>query len=76
MGVSENIYKIMEFKKMKQSAVAKAANMDPKEFNSILRRRKLLREEHIIPICMALEITPNELFGTANMGKVDPNKTA
>lgn len=69
MGVSENIYKIMKDKKMKQSAVARAAYMDPKEFNAILKRRKLLREEHIPMICAALEITPNELFGITNPTK-------
>ena len=62
MSFSENVYKILKDKKMNQSAVARAAGMTPKEFNAILRNRKLLREENIIPICEALEVEPNDLF--------------
>ena len=63
MNFADNAYQIMHDKKMNQSAVARAAGMTPKEFNALLRGRKLLREEFITPICRALEVTPNELFG-------------
>ena len=63
MNFADNAYRIMHDKKMNQSAVARAAGMTPKEFNALLRGRKLLREEFITPICRALEVTPNELFG-------------
>ena len=63
MSFADNVYKIMRDKKMNQSAVARAAGMNPKEFNALLRGRKLLREEFINPICRALEVTPNELCG-------------
>lgn len=63
MSCAENAYRIMREKKMNQSAVARAAGLNSKTFNSILRGRKLLREEAVIPICQALEVTPNELFG-------------
>lgn len=62
MGFSENVYRIMKEKKMSQSAVARDAGIDPKLFNSILRRRKLLREDVIIPICQSLGVTPNDVF--------------
>ena len=63
MSFADHVYKIMRDKKMNQSAVARAAGMNPKEFNALLRGRKLLREEFINPICRALEVTPNERFG-------------
>lgn len=60
---TETIYKIMAEKKMNQSAVARAAGFSPKTFNAMLRGRKIVRQEFITPICRALEVTPNELFG-------------
>lgn len=57
------IYVIMKSKKMQQSLVAKAAGFDPKLFNAILKGRKILRPEYVAPICNALEITPDILFG-------------
>lgn len=63
MKLVDRIYLIMESKNMKQSAVARAAGYSPKMFNAILRERKILRAEDITKICMALDVTPNELFG-------------
>jgi len=60
---SEQIYRIMADRHMTQSAVAKAAGIPPKLFNNILRGRKLLKPELVVPICKALNCTPNELFG-------------
>lgn len=62
MAFSENVYRIMREKKMNQSAVARGAGIDPKTFNAILRGRKLLREDYIIPICRSLGVTPNDVF--------------
>lgn len=67
MSFADNAYQIMQAKKMSQSAVARAAGLSPKEFNALLRGRKLLREEYIVPICKALEATPNELFGLTSL---------
>lgn len=63
MTIADRAYEIMKEGNMSQSAVARKAGIDPKQFNSILRHRKLIREEHVIPICKALKVTPNELFG-------------
>ena len=63
MSFADNAYKIMRDKKMNQSAVARAAGFSPKTFNAMLRGRKIVRQEFITPICRALEVTPNELFG-------------
>lgn len=74
MKLVDRIYLIMESKNMKQSAVARAAGYSPKMFNAILRERKILRAEDITKICLALDVTPNELFGfqtALNPGKSD-----
>lgn len=63
MDVRERIYSIMKKKKMQQSLVAQAAGLSPKTFNAMLRKRKLIKPEDINPICRALEIRPDELFG-------------
>ena len=40
-----------------------AAGYDPKKFNALLRGRKRLTSDDVVPICKALGVTPNELFG-------------
>ncbi len=62
MTLQETIYGIMADKKMKQSLVARAAGYDPKTFNAMLRKRKIITADDIPRICKALEITPNELW--------------
>ena len=49
--VQERIYRIMRSKKMQQSLVAKDAGFAPKDFNNMLKGRKLIRPEHIVPLC-------------------------
>lgn len=63
MVYQDYIYSVLRQKKMNQSAVARAAGFSPKEFNNMLRGRKLIRMDDVTPICRALEVTPNELFG-------------
>ncbi len=63
MTLQETIYSIMANKKMKQSLVAQAAGYDPKTFNAMLRKRKVIKPEDILRICKALEVSPNDLFG-------------
>lgn len=63
MELADRIYEIIEEKHLKQSSIATAAGFTPKIFNSMLRKRKMIRPEHIVPICKALGVTPNELFG-------------
>lgn len=63
MIFADQVYAYMKQHNMCQSAVARAAGIPPKQFNNILRGRKLLRPEHVAPICQALGCTPNDLFG-------------
>ena len=65
MKVQEKIREIMDEKKMKQGKVAEAAGLIQKEFSAMLCGRKLIRPENVLPICEALEITPNDLFGAS-----------
>ena len=67
MAVSDMIYKVINEKCLKQSAVAV---YDPKIFNAMLRGRKRMTSDDVVPICKALGVTPNELFG------IDPKKSA
>lgn len=64
MSFASNVYAIMDKKKMRQASVARAAGLTPQQFNDLLRNRKLLREDYVVPICNALECEPNDLFKT------------
>ena len=74
MNATDMIYKIIE-KCLKQSAVARAAGYDPKKFNALLRGRKRLTSDDVVPICKALGVTPNELFGVESH-PATPEKSA
>ena len=45
MSATDMIYKIIDEKCLKQSAVARAAGYDPKKFNALLRGRKRLTSD-------------------------------
>lgn len=63
MDVTEIIYKAIEEKCLKQSAVARAAGYSPKQFNAMLKGRKRMTSDDVVPIYKALGMTPNQLFG-------------
>lgn len=63
MTATEKIYDVIKRDNLKQSAVAVAAGYTPKQFNDLLKGRKRLTAADVAPICRALKITPNELFG-------------
>lgn len=54
---------------VKQKAIAEKAGITEKAFSHMLNGRKLITDAHILPICNALGITPNELFGFYNAGE-------
>ncbi|MCC8182516.1 MAG: helix-turn-helix domain-containing protein [Clostridiales bacterium] len=66
--VSHRIYQLLTAKCKSQAAVARAAGLSPKHFNNILRGQQTLRPEYVVPVCKALECTPNELFGYGGDG--------
>ena len=61
--IVKNIKDIIVAKGLKQTAVAKKANLTEKELSDMLNcRRKLIRAEHLPAIANALEVDVNELF--------------
>ena len=54
---------IISEKGLKQNYVAEKAGFTPQELNNILCGRKVFKTEYVKPICNALDIMPNELFG-------------
>lgn len=64
--IADNIYCILNTKNYKQSAIAKEVGYDARKFNDMLKGRKLIKPEDILPICYALGVTPNDLFGYEN----------
>lgn len=61
--IGKHIKEIILQKDIKQKAVARAANIPEKQFSNMVNGRKKVDARHILPICRALGITPNELFG-------------
>ena len=61
--IIESVRNAIEAKGLKQCVVAERAGFTPQEFSNILCGRKTFRTEYVAPVCNALGITPNELFG-------------
>ncbi len=50
-------------KGLKQAYVAKKTGLTQQEFSNIMCGRKTFQVTYVKPVCEALGITPNELFG-------------
>lgn len=61
--LGKRIKEIIHQRDLKQKAVARAADIPEKQFSNMVNGRKKIDDRHILPICRALDITPNELFG-------------
>lgn len=62
----EIIENIIYKKGLKKSAVANRMGITPQQFSDMLNGRRTLKATDVIPICKALDITPNELYGIDN----------
>ncbi len=62
-NVIVNIKNIIAEKGYKQAAIAKKSGFTTKNFSELLCGRKTFKAEYVNPICNALDVTPNELFG-------------
>ena len=60
--ISLNLERIIRKKGYLKGAVAKKAGFTPKHFSDILHGRRAFHIEYVVPICDALDISPNELF--------------
>lgn len=54
---------LIRSKGYKQYVVAEKAGFTSKELSDLLNGRKTFKAEYVRPLCKALCITPNELFG-------------
>lgn len=61
--IIENIRSCIAKKGLKQNYIAEKAGFTPQEFSNILCGRKKFNTEYVVPVCRALGITANELFG-------------
>lgn len=68
--VVDNVKDLIRTKGLKQKFVAEKMGLSPQEFSNILTGRKKFETEHVVPICNALNITANDLFGI----KTDDNQ--
>lgn len=60
---TDRIREIIRDKGLKQNAVAEKSGFSPKAFNDLLMGRKTFKVEYITPICEALGVTPNDIYG-------------
>ena len=61
--ILERVNDVIHVKGYKQCAVAERAGFSPKEFNDLIKGRKTFKAEYVKPICAALDVSPNVLFG-------------
>lgn len=64
--IAENTKRIIEYRGLKQKAVAKRAGYSIQQFSALLNKRKAIKDVDVIAIANALGVTPNELFGDAS----------
>lgn len=64
--LAANIELIIEDKGLKKKSVAVKAGYSQQQFSNLINGRKTIKPEDIIKIAMALEVTPNDLFGFSN----------
>ncbi len=63
--ITERILRIISNKGLKHGFVAERAGFSQKDFSNILHGRKTFKAEYVMPVCTALDITPDELFGVS-----------
>lgn len=61
--ILDRVNDVIRIKGYKQCAVAVRAGFSPKEFNDLIKGRKTFKAEYVKPICTALDVSPNVLFG-------------
>ncbi len=60
--VAANIKKYINEKGFKQKAIAEKIQMSERNFSAMLNGRKNVDCTYIVPICIALDVSPNDLF--------------
>lgn len=60
--IAPNVRKIIEYRCLKQSLVAKRAGYTPQSFNNMLNGRKIITDVDVLNIANALDVDVNTLF--------------
>lgn len=68
--IVNRVNEVIQTKGYKQYVIAERAGFKPKDFSDLMNGRKTFKAEYIMPICYALDVTPNVLFGFEEI----PNK--
>lgn len=63
VSIITRINALIQEKGYKQYIIAEKAGFKDKEFSALLNGRKTFKAEYVNPICYALGVTPNVLFG-------------
>lgn len=63
----ETLRSIIKEKEVTQAYVAEQAGMTPKQLSDLLNGEMVFDVYYVTPICNALEITPNKLFGVSEL---------
>jgi DNA-binding Xre family transcriptional regulator len=61
--VIHNIKIIISNKGLKKKSVADKAGYTKQQFSDLLNGRKTIKSDDVLRIAIALEVTPNDLFG-------------
>lgn len=61
--ITENVNRIIQDKGLNPDDIAGIVGLPVRSFRQILDNKKALPTRYIVPLCNALQVTPNELFG-------------
>lgn len=61
--IAENVKAIIFARGLKKGAVAEMAGYDKKTFSNMLNGRKIITAVDVEKLAVALNVTPNQLFG-------------
>lgn len=61
--VASNVRKILDTRGLKQKVVAQKAGYTEQQFSNLLCGRKVIETKDVVRISIALDVTPNDLYG-------------
>ena len=67
--IVSRVSEVIQVKGYKQYIVAERAGFKPKDFSDLMNGRRTFKAEYVMPICDALNVTPNVLFGFEDIPK-------